>query len=276
MRRWTLALAASAVLLGCGAGGTSRPFPDVGPMDAALQFDVIGFDVIRADRAGMTRPEVLDFTDAEPLPGQLDVSRMDRPCATELPGEYRFFAQGPTAGDDKVFLSLPRRFRFERRLPGVTTPAVCETTIPACGAADAVDVDELTVALTDPEVAAALSAGERLFGCDTRTTGGTALVVERGAARAVLGDPCRVCAPMACTPPPMGLQRLSDVLVALRDQELLRPGCRAVVSVDAGAAPTDVPAADAGADAAADAPSDASADAPSSTDRDVADVVTSD
>ncbi|MEZ4390576.1 MAG: hypothetical protein R3A48_05730 [Polyangiales bacterium] len=259
-----LSLAAAVALLGCGAGGTSRPFPDVGPMDAALRFDVLGFDVIRADRAGMTRPEVLDFTDADLLPGQLDVSRMDRPCATELPGEYRFFTQGATASDDKVFLSLPRRFRFERRLPGVTTPAVCETTIPACGAADAVDVDELDLALTDPEVVAALAPGERAYGCDARMTGGAALVVERGAGRAVLGDPCRVCAPMACTPPPMGLQRLSDVLVALRDQELLRPGCRAVVSADAGAALVDAPV-DAPRDVAADDAPDASVGADAST-----------
>jgi hypothetical protein len=173
---------------------------------------------------------------------------MDRPCISELPGDYRFFAEGPGARDDRVTLSLPRRFRFERRLSGMTTPAVCETSIPACGAVDAVDVDEVASALTDREVTAALAAGESIFGCDARTAGGAVLVVERGNGRIILGDPCRVCAPAACTPPPVGVQRLTDVLVALRDQELLRPGCVAVTRLDGGA--RDVPG-DLAADAAA-------------------------
>ncbi len=234
-------------LVGCGDGSTPRPFPDAGPMDGALRFDVLGFDVIRSDRS-TTRPEVLDFTDVDPLPGQLDADRMDRPCISELPGDYRFFAEGPGARDDRVTLSLPRRFRFERRLSGMTTPAVCETSIPACGAVDAVDVDEVASALTDREVTAALAAGESIFGCDARTAGGAVLVVERGNGRIILGDPCRVCAPAACTPPPVGVQRLTDVLVALRDQELLRPGCVAVTRLDGGA--RDVPG-DLAADAAA-------------------------
>lgn len=240
MRLGALALA----LVGCGGGTTPQPFRDAGPMDAALRFDVVGFDVVRSDRVTV-RLEVIDFSDADPLPGQLDAARMDRPCVSQLPGDYRFFAEGPAAADDRVTLTLPRRFRFERRIAGMTTPAVCETTIPACGAVDAVDVDEVAAALTDREVTAALGAGETLFGCDARTVGGSVLVVERGNGRLVLGDPCRVCAPAACTPPPMGVQRLTDVLVALRDQELLRPGCMAVTSLDGGAAtdaPRDVPA----------------------------------
>ncbi len=203
-------------------------------MDGALRFDVPGFDVVRSDRV-TARLEVLDFSDVDPLPGQLDADGMDRPCVGELPGDYRFFAEGPGAGDDRVTLSLPRRFRFERRLPGMTTPAVCETSIPACGAVDAVDVDEVAAALSDREVTAALAAGESLFGCDARTAGGAVLVVERGNGRIILGDPCRVCAPASCTPPPIGVQRLTDVLVALRDQELLRPGCVAVTRLDGGA-----------------------------------------
>lgn len=247
-------------LLGCSDGSAPRPFPDAGPMDGALRFDVPGFDVIRSDRVTV-RLEVLDFTDVDPLPGQLDADRMDRPCVSELPGDYRFFAEGPGGpADDRVTLTLPRRFRFERRLAGMTTPAVCETSIPACGAVDAVDVDEVASALTDREVTAALAGGETLFGCDARTAGGAVLVLERGSARLILGDPCRVCAPASCTPPPIGVQRLTDVLVALRDQELLRPGCVAVTRLDAGA--RDVPA-DLAADAATadDVPQDATADA---------------
>lgn len=252
-----LALLALATL-GCGAGSTPAPFRDAGPMDGALRFDVPGFDVVRSDRV-TARLEVIDFSDADPLPGQLDADRMDRPCVSELPGDYRFFAEGVGARDDRVTLTLPRRFRFERRVAGMTTPAVCETTIPACGAADAVDVDEVASALTDREVTAALGAGESVFGCDARTTGGSVLVVERGNGRIVLGDPCRVCAPAMCTPPPMGVQRLTDVLVALRDQELLRPGCVAVTRLDGGArdAPAELPADAAAGDVAApDAPSD--------------------
>jgi hypothetical protein len=246
--------------LGCGTGSAPAPFRDAGPMDGALRFDVLGFDVVRSDRV-TTRPEVLDFTDVAPLPGQLDADRMDRPCVSELPGDYRFFAEGPGARDDRVTLTLPRRFRFERRVSGMTTPAVCETSIPACGAVDAVDVDEVASALTDREVTAALAAGESLFGCDARTTGGAVLVVERGNGRILLGDPCRVCAPAACTPPPIGVQRLTDVLVALRDQELLRPGCVAVTRLDGGA--RDVPADLANDAAAGDAVTlDAAADGP--------------
>lgn len=205
------AVVALAAALGCKDAVVTQPFPDAGPMDAAIRFDVVGFDVIRSDRVGMTRPEVLDFTDADPLPGQLDVSRMDRPCASELPGDYRFFAEGPSGPlGDLVTLSLPRRFRFERRSPGVTTPAVCETSLPACGAVDVVDVHEVAAALTDPEVTAAFAAGQRIFGCDARTSGGSVLVLERGAARVVLGDPCRVCAPMACTQPPGSNTQLNE------------------------------------------------------------------
>jgi hypothetical protein len=57
----------------------------------------------------------------------------------------------------------------------------------------------------------------------------------------------------------MGVQRLTDVLVALRDQELLRPGCVAINRLDGGA--RDVPAdlsrdALAGDAVASDAPTD--------------------
>ena len=133
------ALFASSLALAAGCAsepGTSAPFRDAGPMDAALAFDVVRFDVIRSDRGPMTRPEVLDFTDVDPLPGQLDATPMDRPCATQLPGEYRVYPEGPSLRfDDRITLGPPRRFRFERRVPGSTTPLVCETSIPACGAA---------------------------------------------------------------------------------------------------------------------------------------------
>lgn len=246
----TRALIAGLVLAGCASEpGTSAPFRDAGPMDAALAFDVVRFDVIRSDRGPMTRPEVLDFTDVDPLPGQLDATPMDRPCATQLPGEYRVYPEGPSLRfDDRITLGPPRRFRFERRVPGSTTPLVCETSIPACGAADAVDVDELSAALLDPEVAMALRAPETVYGCDARRTGGTVLIVERLGNRAVVGDPCRVCMDAQCVPAPLGLQRLTDVLVALRDQELLRPVCRDLTSLDAGpadAGPADVSLSDA-------------------------------
>jgi hypothetical protein len=240
-------------------------------MDAALVFDVQRFDIVRRDRGPMMTPEVLDLTDVDPLPAQPDASRMDRPCTAELPGDYRFYAEGPGAPfDDRVTLGLPRRFRFERRLPGMTTPRVCETSIPACGAADMVDVDEVAEALSDPAVTMALGARETLFGCDARLTGGVVLVVERGANRAVVGEPCRVCMREGCVPAPMPLQRLTDVLVALRDQELLRPVCRDIATRDAGP-PADAPRADVtsspdasppDANALADAPADVSPDLP--------------
>jgi len=130
----------------------------------------------------------------------------------------------------------------------MTTPLVCETSIPACGAVDAVDVDELSAALTAPEVAMSLRATETLYGCDARLTGGTVLVIERLGNRAIVGEPCRVCMREGCVPAPLGLQRLSDVLVALRDQELLRPVCRDITALDAGPVTdrprTDAPATD--------------------------------
>lgn len=256
--RSRLPLATALALAACGGGeGPSTPFRDAGPMDGALLFDVIGFDVVRRDRAPVTRPEVIDFTDAEFLPAQIDVPAMDRPCATQLPGEYRFYAEGPALRfDDRITLSSPRRFRFERRVPGVTTPLVCETSIPLCGAVDAVDVDELVAALADPSVAAALRAPETLYGCDARLSGGNVLVIERLGNRAVVGDVCRVCMTAGCVPAPLSLQRLTDVLVALRDQELLRPVCRDIASQDAGP-----PRADATADVATDVARDVARDA---------------
>lgn len=239
----------AAIFLGaCGdPPGVSLPFRDAGVIDGPLEFDVvrfdaIRFDVIRTDRPSSVRPEVIDFTDADLLPGQTDVARMDRPCATQLPGEYRYYPEGPAVRfDDRVTLGPPRRFRFERRVPGATTPLVCETTIPACGNAELIDVDELGAALDDPEVAAAFRAPETLYGCDARLTGGAVLVLERLGNRAVVGDPCRVCMRGGCVPAPVPLQRLTDVLTALRDQELLRStACRELRLPDGGPAATDL------------------------------------
>ena len=69
---------------------------------------------------------------------------------------------------------------------------------------------------------------EVLYGYDPRPADGTVFEINADGARLLVGAPCRAGMTTGCLNAPVGVQRLVDVLTALRDQELLRPACMAV------------------------------------------------
>lgn len=222
-----------ALLAAC----SSEPAPfDAATPDVQLGFDVASTrDVPRVDR-GPT-PEVVDLTDVPPL---TDGGMRDGPCAETLPDSYRFGTEGGRRPYSTTYsLSAPRRFLLERTFPDAT-PARCETTIPACGAADDVTVDTLASALASADVgaafqgAAASDAGTVLYGVDERAFDGPLFFLERGGRFVYVGAPCRTGMGGPCTPAPVGVQRLVDVLNALAEQESRRPVCAAALG-DGGA-----------------------------------------
>lgn len=223
-----LALFASA----CGSEPAAF---DASTPDTPLGFDVPVRDIPRVDR-GPT-PEVVDLTDVPPLS---DAGMRDAPCAEALPGDLRFGTEGGRRAYHTTYsIAAPRRFLLERGNPG-GAPARCETTIPACGAADGVTVDTLAAALGSADVTAALQAaaasdaGTVLYGVDERPTDGALFFMERGGRFVYVGAPCRTAPTSGCVNAPLGVQRLVDVLNALGEQESRRPACAAALG-DAGA-----------------------------------------
>lgn len=227
----------TALLLAAFVSACSSPPAsfDAAAPDVQLVFDAPGRDIPRVDR-GPT-PEVVDLTDVPPL---ADAGMRDGPCAETLPGELRFGSEGGRrAYNTTYFLSPPRRFLLERTFPDAT-PARCETTLPACGAPDDVTVDTLGAALNHPDVvtafqaAGASDAGTVLYGVDERPFDGSLFFLERGGRFVYVGAVCRTAPGLGCVPAPVGVQRLVDVLTALRDQESRRPVCAAALG-DGGA-----------------------------------------
>ena len=219
------------------AACSSQPasFDAAAAPDVQVGFDVPNRDIPRVDR-GPT-PEVIDLTDVSPL---TDAGMRDGPCAETLPGSLRYGTEGGLRAYNTTYsLSMPRRFLLERTTSG-RAPLRCETTIPACGAADDVTVDTLTAALGSPDVGAAFQAaatsdaGTMLYGVDERPFDGALFFLERDGRFVYVGAPCRTGMGGACTPAPVGLQRLVDVLTALADQEARRPVCAAALG-DGGA-----------------------------------------
>ncbi|MDB4928407.1 MAG: hypothetical protein JWM10_891, partial [Myxococcaceae bacterium] len=222
-----------ALLAACGSEPASF---DAAVPDRPLAFDVPNTrDVPRVDR-GPT-PEVVDLTD---VPALTDGGMRDGPCAEALPDGLRFGTEGGRVPYNTTYtLGAPRRFLLERTYSDAS-PARCETTIPACGAADDVTVDTLAAALASSDVAAAFAAagagdaGTLLYGVDERPLDGALFFLERGGRFVYVGAPCRTGSGAQCLTAPVGVQRLVDVLSALRDQESRRPVCAAALG-DGGA-----------------------------------------
>jgi hypothetical protein len=230
MKRSLLPIA--ALLVACGSEPASF---DAAAPDVQVGFDVPTRDIPRVDR-GPT-PEVVDLTDVPPL---TDAGMRDAPCAEALTDSLRFGTEGGKVSYNTTYsLGAPRRFLLERTFPDAT-PARCETTIPGCGATDDVTVDTLATALGSADVlaafqaAAASDAGTVLYGVDERPVDGPLFFLERGGRFVYVGAPCRTGSGGQCVTAPVGVQRLVDVLNALRDQESRRPVCAAVLG-DGGA-----------------------------------------
>lgn len=222
MKRFLFALAALASACEEQPAGFTDMRSDVPP-----SFDVrTNRDIPQVDR-GPT-PEVVDLTDVAPL----DAGFRDGPCAETVPGgELRFGREGGLRADVTTYsVSSPRRFLLERMVAGGAT-ARCETTIPACGATDDVTVDTLAAALNHADVATAFAAatasdaGTVFYGVDSRPIDGDVFFVTRNGRFVYVGEPCRTGSGSGCVTAPVGVQRLVDVLNALREQESRRPVC---------------------------------------------------
>jgi hypothetical protein len=203
-----------ALLAACSSAPASF---DAAVPDRPLAFDVPSTrDVPRVDR-GPT-PEVVDLTD---VPPRTDGGLRDGPCAEALTEGLRFGTEGGRTPYNTTYtLSAPRRFLLERTFSD---------------AADDVDVDALAGALASADVAAAFAAagasdaGTLLYGVDERPVDGALFFLERGGRFVYVGAPCRTGSGAQCATAPVGVQRLVDVLNALRDQESRRPVCAAAL-----------------------------------------------
>lgn len=220
MKRAPSLLLAATLLAACG-DSTPSPFTeaDAGGPDSGLPTTDAAPDA-RPDRA---TPDVVDLTD---VPAK-DAPAADVACAPTLAGTVHFgMVGGLVAVTDRYELTPPLGFRAVRVSSGVTT--MCDTSVPGCNAADMVDVGEVNAALAARDVQAAFGTARGgtmlVYGVDSRPVDGQVFSVSLDGAEVIVGNPCRT-GGMGCLEIPVGLQRLVDVLTALRDQELLRPAC---------------------------------------------------
>ena len=220
-----------ALALCAGCGSDPSPFvpEDVTRTDAGLP----AYDGALSDRATPDRPpvDVLDLTDVAPLE---DAPASDVVCAPMLGTTVTFGLDGGLVPFVERFILAPAAtFRAERRSGGAmgTVAAMCETTLPGCNTADMVDVGELNAAIGARDVQIALGAARGMpgmqivYGTDPRPMDGTVFAIEADGARLFVGAPCRAGMMTGCLATPVGVQRLVDVLTALRDQELQRAAC---------------------------------------------------
>lgn len=223
MRPILLAIAL-ALISGCGSDPSPFVPEDVTRTDAGLPPLDSATDRVAVDRPA---PDVLDLT---------DITLVDKPvsdvaCTPMLSTTVRFGLDGgKVVYVDRFTLAPPLSFSAERR-SGATVMAMCSTTLPGCNTADAVDVGELNAAVSARDVQSALGFArgmpsmEVVYGTDPRPADGTVFAIEIDGARLLVGSPCRDGMMTGCLAVPVGVQRLVDVLTALRDQELLRDAC---------------------------------------------------
>lgn len=228
-----LMLLSLALPLAAGCGDSTTPFvpEDVTRTDAGLpQYDG-STDRVVVDRPA---PDVLDLTD---VPLVDDVATSDVPCAPMLSTTVVFGLNGgKVAFTDRFTLAPPLSFRAERHSgsPSGMVTAMCTTTLPGCNTADMVDVGELNAAVAARDVQTALGFArgmpmmEALYGYDPRPVDGTVFEINIDGARLFVGAPCRAGMMTGCLAVPVGVQRLVDVLTALRDQEVQRSACMAL------------------------------------------------
>lgn len=225
MRPIPLAIAL-ALVTGCGSDPSPFVPEDVTRTDAGLPPLDSPVDRVAVDRPA---PDVLDLT---------DITLVDKPvsdvaCTPMLSTTVRFGLDGgKVMYVDRFTLAPPLAFSAERR-SGTTVMAMCSTTIPSCGSSD-VNVGTLNAAVAARDVQSALGFArgmpsmEVVYGTDPRPVDGTVFAIEIDGARLLVGSPCRDGMMTGCLAVPVGVQRLVDVLTALRDQELLRDACAAL------------------------------------------------
>jgi hypothetical protein len=130
---------------------------------------------------------------------------------------------------DRTYLAPGPTYRHQRnpaRSDVVSTG--CMPALPMCNATGRIGADEVTAALADADVVAALaSPTPPVYGRDTRPADGTVFELARADGRGLLvGSECPSPALSSCRPIPAGVKRLRDLLVALDAQQLATDACR--------------------------------------------------
>jgi hypothetical protein len=124
------------------------------------------------------------------------------------------------------------QYRQERVYRGSAPPIApfCEPPLPACASDGRTNPSTVQSALGDPEVQKALAAATPpLFGRDNRPVDGTVFEVKReGGGGLLIGNPCGDPSGTPCAEIPAGIEHLRTVLLALDEQQLATPACKAV------------------------------------------------
>jgi hypothetical protein len=113
-----------------------------------------------------------------------------------------------------------------QREPVVTAPPTrtCEQPITNC--VGAVGPADVTLAIADADVRAAIAAAPVFYGEDPRAYDGQVFRVQIGSAIIEVGVPCKTVP--SCKPIPAGIDALVKLLQALTRQELERPPCSTI------------------------------------------------
>jgi hypothetical protein len=99
----------------------------------------------------------------------------------------------------------------------------CEQDIGACPAG--VSAGDVTRAIANADVQAAIAAAPVLYGEDPRAYDGQVLRIQIGSAVIEVGVPCRVA---GCRPIPAGVQSLGTLLQTLTREQLAREPCKSI------------------------------------------------
>lgn len=142
---------------------------------------------------------------------------------------------GPTGGN-KAFstssaLSTCRTYEHDQTpLNGTSSPKSCTAELPACTTGGNL-VATLEAALDNPEVLAAFSQDNPIFGTDPRPCDGSVLSITFVGKTILVGGECGVgqsCSTATCVPIPAGVSALAAQLRAIDTQMLATPACQAV------------------------------------------------
>lgn len=111
---------------------------------------------------------------------------------------------------------------FLHRRPTKPPMASCTQDIVEC--TGLVSPRELTAAMADPDVQAAIAAAPILYGGDSRPSDGQVFTMQLGDATVEVGSPCENFPD--CRPIPGGVQQLATLLGTMTKQQLSREPCK--------------------------------------------------
>lgn len=131
---------------------------------------------------------------------------------------------GFVATNDRSTLSPCSAYRHERNMLAGGAPLLaCERMLPCMGSG-LHGISDVSRALQQPDVQAALGGGKVLFGVDSRALDGQIFEIERGGRVINVGSPCGG-GPGACTPIPLGVNALVQLLRDIDEEQLNLAPC---------------------------------------------------